>query len=146
MNLRLWPSAVLVVLLIGCSGPIGSTPPDATGANVAIAQGESGTVTITASSVSRLQIAAPSTEAIDLLGFNQATIEPAPDFVLQSLPPIWEWNTPADEVTVTLPVTATDNIEPGTYRFTVRATGSSTDQTAEASLVVQVTESDSSGE
>lgn len=133
-------SALLVVLLVGCTGPLGSNPPDATGANVTVAQGETGTVTVTATSVSRLQIAAPSTEAIELIGFNQATIEPDPDTVLKSLPPIWVWDSPADEVSVTLPVTAPDDTEPGTYRFTVIATGSSTDQTAEAALVVQVTE------
>lgn len=128
------------MLLVGCSGPAGSKPPDATGANVTVAQGESGTVTVTASSVTRLQIAAPSTEAIELLGFNEATIEPPPDIVLESLPPIWEWNSPANEVSVTLPVTAPEDIGPATYRFSVRATGSSTDETAEAPLVVQVTE------
>lgn len=141
MRPRPWTSVVLVVLLVGCSGPVGSSPPDATGANVTVAQGESGTVTVTAASVSRLQIAAPSTDAIELLGFNEADIDPPPDMVLESLPPIWEWNTPADEVSVTLPVTAPDTIEPGTYRFTVEVTGSSADQTAEAALVVQVTES-----
>jgi hypothetical protein len=146
MYVQAGATTLLLVLLVGCSAPLGSSgPTEATGAEVTVAQGESDTVTITASWVSRLQIAAPSTNAIDLLGFNEATIEPTPDIVLESLPPIWEWDSPAQELSVTLPVVVPDEFDPGTYRFTVRATGSSTDQTAEAQLVVQVTESDTTG-
>lgn len=111
----------------------------ATGADVTVAQGETATVTVSATSVKRLQIAAPSTEAIELLGFNRATIEPAPDRVLESLPPIWEWDSTVPEVSVTLPVSVPDDAEPGTYRFTVKATGGSSDRTAEAPLIVRVT-------
>lgn len=118
----------------------------ATGADVTVAHGGTATVTVSAASVTRLQIAAPSTEAIELLGFNQATIEPAPDRVLESLPPIWEWDSTVREVSVTLPVSTPDDIAPGKYRFTVKATGGSSDQTAEAPLNVRVTAGNTTAE
>lgn len=118
----------------------------AMGADVTVAQGETATVTVSATSVNRLQIAAPSTEAIELLGFNRVTIDPAPDRVLESLPPIWEWDSTVREVSLTLPVSAPDDIAPGTYRFTVKATGGSSDQTAEAPLNVRVTSGNTTDE
>jgi uncharacterized protein YggE len=110
----------------------------ATGADVTVAQGETATVTVSASAVNRLQITAPSTDAIELVGFNDATLEPSPDSVLESLPPIWVWDSTVQSVTVTLPIAAPENLEPGTYRFTIRATGPSSGQTAQAPLNVRV--------
>jgi ABC-type Fe3+-hydroxamate transport system substrate-binding protein len=143
-------SSVALVGLVGCSeissdqtptaSPTKETkePPEATGANVTVSYGETTTVTVTASNVDRLSVAAPSTEAIDLIAYGQATIDPSPDIQLDSLPPIWTWDTPEREVSVTLPISAPDDFEPGTYQFTVEASGSQEDQTAEAPLVIRV--------
>ena len=78
------------------------------------------------------------------INFDGVTFEPTSPTILDSMPPRWEWNPPAQEVNVTVPVSApengsggsTDSVPPGAHEFTM--TGVQDDQSAESSLVIHV--------
>lgn len=124
-------------------------PPEATGANITVGYDETKTVTVTAANINRLVVSPPSNEGppseevLDLIGYSEATMDPSPDEELQSLPPKWVWDTLTQEVSLTLPVSAPDTIDTGTYRFTVEAFDIPDDEKAEATLEIRVSESDS---
>jgi hypothetical protein len=87
---------------------------------------------------------APAEAGYGLIDFSRVTFEPTSPTTLDSMPPRWEWNPPAQEVNVTVPVSApengsggsTDSVPPGAHEFTV--TGVQDDESAESSLVIHV--------
>ena len=143
--------------LAGCTGD-GSEPsptansttvsknsPEVTGANVTVGYGETKTVTLTGKHVGRMYFSsAPAEVGYGPINFGGVTFEPTSPTILASMPPQWEWNPPAQEVDVTVPVSApengsdgsTDSVPPGSHEFTV--TGVQDDQSAESSLMIHV--------
>lgn len=126
--------------------------PEVTGANVTVGYDETKTVTLTGENIGRMYFSsAPAEIGYAPINFSGITFDPSPSSSLDSMPPQWEWDPPAQEVDVTVPVSApendsgvstqsgpgsTDHVPPGSHEFTV--TGEQDDQSAESSVVIHV--------
>ena len=137
------------------SPTVSTSSPDVTGADVTVGYGETKFVTLTGKNIRLMYFSsAPADVGYAPIDFSigRVTSEPSRSSYLDSMPPQWEWIPPAQEVKVTVPVSApengsgastesgpgfsTDHVPPGSHEFTV--TGTQDDQSAEASLVIHV--------
>jgi hypothetical protein len=112
---------VFCVLLVGCTAPSAPSSPSTTvsGDTITLQPGESETANVEATNVVRMRFGFPRRASGVDFAIRDATVEPSPDFVAESYPPVWNWNSPRASVTVDVPVSVAANATAGTYHYPV---------------------------
>lgn len=123
-------AAVLVVLWT-LRGFVGS--PSVRGTDSELRAGTTSTIEVEASNVGGLVFSSLPEETSVRLELSRAAVSPRPSSVVDTYPPFWYWRIPKQSVSVSVPVSAPDEAEPGEYRYAVRAYGSA-DRDAAASV------------
>jgi len=79
--------------------------------------GETATITITAQSVTHIRFSdVPDIEAT--IEYENAKFSPPPSAVWERKPPTWQW-IPAETVTGDVPLTVSESVPPGDYRYAI---------------------------
>lgn len=120
--------AVVLVGLWTLRGVVGS--PSVRGTDSELRAGTMSTIEVGAHNVGGLVFSSIPEEPSVHLDLNRATISPHPSSEVDTYPPYWYWRIPKQSVSVSVPVSAPDDAEPGEYRYAVRAYGSSNRDTA----------------
>lgn len=126
--------AITVLLVAGCTAPIGGQSIDTTGVSVSDVMVEAGgtaTVTVRAVNVTGMSFTLPGDHpsgpvAVD---FRNATVSPPPDIIWTSSPPAWAWEDGPVQVTAKLPVKVPAETDAGSYPLgvTIRLQASAKD-------------------
>ncbi|PSQ18794.1 hypothetical protein BRD00_04365 [Halobacteriales archaeon QS_8_69_26] len=81
--------------------------------------GETATTEIVVREVQSIQFNdTPDSDDVSV-DFGDVSFSTRPDGTLESFPPTWTWEGTQSSLTVTVPVTAAEDAEGGTYRFTL---------------------------
>lgn len=146
MSVPFRAAVALLVVLAGCSSPLPDPGhPTVTADGETVEPGESATIAVEAEHVTSVQLGLPEDRSARgnlTLDFENATVEPKPDSVAESYPPVWNWEAAQSRVRVEIPVHAAANATPGTYVFTVTVRNAS-GGTATTEIPVAVTEDES---
>ncbi|EJN59257.1 hypothetical protein [Halogranum rubrum] len=127
------------VVTAGCTGTQSDTP-TVTPDTVTVSPGDSAFLWVRATDVAEMRVGSAQEIPGVELAHDDAMVVPRPDFVEESLPPHWVWDSPRHLVLVRVPVRVADDVTPGTYQFPVAARSGSlprdTEVTANVTVVV----------
>lgn len=135
MNRRRYLAGCLLPLatgLTGCQAITGSEAnctddwtPGIDGDEPTIAPGDETTVSIDVSNTTGLYLGRPSSDTLEF-DIAEASVVPSPDQAADSSPPKWYWDS-CTGVSVTVPIQASDDAEPGEFYYSVSAIQSRSD-------------------
>lgn len=90
-----------------------------------VEQGKSANIAITADDINSLKFASlpdevktPTEDGFLEVQFERADFTPAPDFIWQSFPPTWDWQS-SQNVTGEVPINTSTDTPPDTYQITI---------------------------
>lgn len=84
-----------------------------------LSPGESATVHVEATGVSKVQFNHPRKPTSVEFAFDEADFDSSPTLVLESDPPIWVWGSEQQSVTVDVPIHVGTKATLGTYHYSV---------------------------
>ncbi|SFK81926.1 hypothetical protein SAMN04487950_1250 [Halogranum rubrum] len=106
------------VVTAGCTGTQSDTPtitPD----TVTVSPGDSAFLWVRATDVAEMRVGSAQEIPGVELAHDDAMVVPRPDFVEESYPPNWVWDSPRHLVLVRVPVRVAADASSGTYHYPV---------------------------